>query len=90
MSSDDNRKVAVVLFHEVELYAYINSYTPATDPPFAQTPDSPGYDDPGSTEDVCYEVKYSVPTLPDEFMEYLALDESDEVRQLVLEACRDE
>ncbi len=90
MKSNDTREVAIVLFHEIEFYAYINSYTHKRPAPFAQTPDCDGFDDQGDDEEVCYEVKYSAPTLPDEFMEYLALEENDEFRQVVLEECRND
>lgn len=65
-----------------EVCVKINSYTPGRPAPIAHCPDSPGFDDEGSAEEVEFEVIHEYPVI-------VAFLEGDEdFRESVLEECR--
>ena len=75
-------------FNGLSVVVDIESYTPERPVPFAQTPDSPGYDDEGDAEEVEYIAKNPKIECADTFVEWLNLDENDEFRAKVLEQLR--
>lgn len=52
----NNKKGKGIPYKGLTITTKVNSYTPARPAPIAQTPDSPGYDDPGDDCEVEYEV----------------------------------
>ena len=75
-----------VEFHGLLVSTQVNDYSPGYPMPFAQTPDSPGYDDPGEDEyiDYCPTTDIAIDCAAT-FIDWLNLEENEEFRSKLLE-----